>query len=174
MIKTSKNKITFSKTSLLNREPHVPACQRGLRANVLTCQRDLRANVPACHHAKSVPTFHFYVPACHTACQCFNLACQRDKWRANISTWRANVPKGVPIFQVFLLRNAKWNFYTLSLYRKFYILLDIIVVNIIRICVVNKNLLYFTSVLHVILKKSVRNFFFFLVIVFFFCSLVRN
>ena len=50
--------------------------------------------------------------------------------RANVLIWRANVPKGVPIFQTFLLRNAKWNFYTLLLYRKFYILLDIIVIHI--------------------------------------------
>ena len=61
--------------SLLNCVSCVPACQRGLRANMLGCQRGLRANVLACHcglhtnvlacqRAKSVPTSHFYVPTC--------------------------------------------------------------------------------------------------------------
>ena len=66
---------------------------RAIRACVptwSTCQRGLRANVLACH----------------TACQCFNLVC-RVKKHANFSTGRANVPKGVPIFQAFLLGNAK-------------------------------------------------------------------
>ena len=127
--------------SLLNRVPCVPACQRdlrakvlacqrGLRANVLACQRGLRANVPACQRAKfsylrvNVPK---NVPTCHKACQCFNLACQRANRCASFSTWRANVPKSVPIFQTFLLRNAKGNFYTL-LYKKSYIILDIILI----------------------------------------------
>ena len=35
------------------------------------------------------------------------------------------MPKTVPTFQTFLLRNAKGNFYTLFLYKKFYIILDI-------------------------------------------------
>ena len=51
--------------SLLNRVPSVPTCQRGLRANV-----------------------PINVPTCHTACQCFKLACQRVKRRANFS----NIP----------------------------------------------------------------------------------
>ena len=72
----------------------VPTCQK--RANFLF----LRVNVP-----KNVPT-------CHKTYQCFNLVCQRAKRRTNISTWRANVPESVPIFQTFILRNAKGNFYT--------------------------------------------------------------
>ena len=57
--------------------------------------------------------------------KCFNLACQRAKRRANFSTWRVNKPKTVPVFQTFLLRNAKGNFYTLLIHKKFSIILDI-------------------------------------------------
>ena len=65
------------------------ACHAYLRANVLAGQRGLRANVPGCQRVKSAK-FSFLranvpknVPACHKACQCFNLACQRAKQRAN-------------------------------------------------------------------------------------------
>ena len=104
--------------------------------------------VPTCLHASVV-----YVPTCLHAnvpkacqflifmCQCankganvpynmpffFNLVFQQDKWCANFSTWHANVPKDMPSFQIVLLQNAKGNFYTLLLYKKFYILLDITV-----------------------------------------------
>ena len=40
------------------------------------------------------------------------LVYQRAKRHANFSFLHANVPKGVSIFQIFLLRNAKGNFYT--------------------------------------------------------------
>ena len=76
--------------SLLNCVPCVSACQRAsvvymptcLRANVPKgCQVPVsRANVP-----KIVPTCH---KACQTACQFFNLACQRAKEHANFS----NIP----------------------------------------------------------------------------------
>ena len=137
-----------------------------------TCQRACAPAWFTCQRAKNMPASHFYVPTCHTACQCFNLACQRAKWRANFSTWRVNVPKSVPVFQTFLLRNAKWNFYTLLLYEKFYIILDIIVMHMICICIVNKNftiLHFYSSWLPVILKESVWDFFFF--IIFFFVAL---
>ena len=62
-----------------------------------------------CLHAKSVPSSHFYVSTCHKACQCFNLACQCAKRCATFSSWHANMPKSVPVFQTFLLRNAKGN-----------------------------------------------------------------
>ena len=142
------------KLSLLNRVPCVPACQRGLSANVLAgqrglhanvlkCQRSLRANVPACQNRANFSFLRanvpINVPTCHAACQCFNLASQRAKRHANFSTSRANVSKDVPIFQTILLRNAKGSFYTLLLYKKFYILLDIIVINIICVCILNKN-----------------------------------
>ena len=113
---------------------------------MLACQRGLRANVPkacqvfifTCQRAKSVPTYH-------KVYQCFNLACQRAKRRANFSTWRANVPKSVPVFQTFLLRNAKGNFYILLLYKKLYIILDIILIHVMCVCIVHINciILYF-------------------------------
>ena len=99
-------KLSYHSLMIQHRKFAYHAC---LRANVVyvphTC-------VPAwftCQRAwvsKSVPTSHFYVPinvlTCHKACQCFNLVCQRAKWRANFSTWRANnVPKCVPNFQTF-------------------------------------------------------------------------
>ena len=125
-------------TSLLNRVPCVPACQRGLRANVIACQRGVRANVLAWQFAKSVPSSH-------KACQCFNLAYQHAKRRVNFLTWRANVPKSVPIFQTSLLRNAKENFYTLLLYKEFCIIFDIILIHILCVCIVHINciILYF-------------------------------
>ena len=113
------------------------ACQCGLCANVLTCQR---AYVPAwftCQCAcvstcQSVPSSHFYVPTCQKTCQ-------RAIRRASVSTWHVNVPSGVLIFQTFLLRNVKGNLYALLLYKKFYIILDIIVINIICLCIVHTN-----------------------------------
>ena len=88
--------------------PCVPAWQRGLRADMLACQRGLRANVLACKRVKSVHTSHVYVPLFYL---------------------------GVLIFQTFLLQSAKEDFYTLLLHKKFYILLDIIVMHIICICI---------------------------------------
>ena len=80
----------------------------------------------------------------------FHLACQSAKQRANFSTWRAKVPKGVPIFLTLILRNAKGNFYTLLLYKKFYIILDIIVIHVICKSVVHKNciILHFYTSCH--------------------------
>ena len=76
---------------------------------------------------------------CYKAWQFFNLACQRAKWRANFSFWRVRVLKSVPVFQTFFLEGAKGNFNTLFLYKKFYIILDIIVIHMICICIVYKN-----------------------------------
>ena len=144
-------------------------------ANVLACLRGLLTNVPVCPCAKNVSTSYFKVSlcqptnnvlTCHTTCQC-------AKWRVKFWTWRTNVPKGVPIFQTFLLRNAKGNFYTLSLCKKLYILLDIIVVHKIRI------ILNFYTSCH-ITEACVKFFFFIIMIILFFlffylfCSLVRN
>ena len=110
-----KGCVRYVFASFLNRVPWVPACQHGLRASVFACLRGLvptclRASVvyvPTCQRVKSVPSSHFYVPTCHKARQCFNLACQRAKRRATFSIWHVNVPNGVPLFQTFLLRNAK-------------------------------------------------------------------
>ena len=124
-------------SSLLNRVPCVPACQRGRHANVLACQRGLHANAPI-------------------ACQLLVFTCQRAITRANFSTWRANVLKSVPIFQAFLLLNTKGNFYTLLLYKKFYIILDIILIHILCVYVsfikivldFISRLLYFIHILY--------------------------
>ena len=74
--------------------------------------------------------------------------------RACVSTWstcqsacvpawftcqRAYVPNGVPVFQIFLLRNAKRNFYTLLLCKKFYITLDIMLIHIMCVCILHIN-----------------------------------
>ena len=58
--------------------------------------RAMRACVPTwstCQRAKSVPSFHFYMPTCQKACQ-------RTIRCTNVLTWHANVPNGVPIFQL--------------------------------------------------------------------------
>ena len=67
----------------------------------------------ACLHAKSMPTFHFYVPkTCHfsnwcanvpKACQHFIFTCQRC---SIFQIGMPNVPKGVPIFQLFFKRKS--------------------------------------------------------------------
>ena len=94
--------------------PNVPACQRGLRANVPACQK--RANVSflrMLNHVPGVPyvpvwsTCPFvHVPTCQKSADFSFLranvpinvpTCQRH---ANLSTWRANVPKGVQFFQL--------------------------------------------------------------------------
>ena len=158
--------------SLLNRVPCVPACHRGLHANVLAYQHGLRANVLACQRAKSVPTSYFYVPTClranePKACQLLIFTCQRVIQRAIVLFQRANVPNGVPIFQLdvptcqffqtFLLRSAKGNFYTLLLHKKLYILLDIIVIHIIK-CIVNKNCIILQGVSKIRLSHAQRQF----------------
>ena len=131
-----------------------------MRVCVRTCSTCQYACVPVyltCQRAKSVPTSHFYVSTCHTAFHCFILACQREKWCANFSTWRANVP----IFQTFLLRSAKENFSTLLLHNKFYILCDIIVIHIICICIINKNCIIFYLYTSCHIKEKCVEFFLF-------------
>ena len=113
--------------------------------------RAMRAKVfyvPTCQHAKRLSTSHFFVPACQS-CASFST------WRADLPIgvpifhfWRANVPTGMQIFQTFLLQNAKGNFYTLLWYEKFYIILDIIIIHVICVSIVHKNytsFLYFMS-----------------------------
>ena len=78
------------------------------------------------------------MPTCQV-CQVFIFRCQCATRHANFSTWWANVPKSIPIFQTFLLWNAKGNFYTLLLYKTFYIILDIILIHIICIWILHTN-----------------------------------
>ena len=92
--------------------------------------------VPAystCQHTKCMPTSQFYMPTC----QCANK--------------RANVPKGMLIFQTFSLQNAKGNLYTLLLYKKFYIILDIIVIHMICVFIIHKN-----YILHIYISSHVK------------------
>ena len=65
-----------------------------------------------CQCVESVPIFKLDMATCQTTCQFFILASQ-------------NIPKGIRIFQTFLLQNAERNFNTLLLYKNFYIILDI-------------------------------------------------
>ena len=83
---------------------------------------------------------------------------------ANFLFLRVNVPKGMSIFRTFPLRKDKPNLYTLLLYEKLYIVLDIIVIHIhISYLYVpyTKAVLYFISILHETLKKSGWNFLFY-------------
>ena len=77
--------------------------------------------VPAwstCQRAKLVSTSHFHVPM-------YQKMCQRAE--------------GVSMLQSVLLQNAKGNFCTLLLYKKFCIILDIVVMHMICICIVRKD-----------------------------------
>ena len=135
------------------------AKSRAMRACVPTWSTCQRACVPTCQKRADFPFLRANMSACHTACQ-------------YVLTWSANVPNGVLIFQLGVLTyekacnfsnislwNAKRNLYTL-LYKKFYILLDIIVINIICICIVNKTciMLHFYTSCY-IKEKCVEIFF---------------
>ena len=99
-----------SRVTWLNHVLCVSVCQRGL--------------VPT----SCVPTYqkHDSMPINVLTCP---TACQRSKQSASFSVWCSNVPKGVPPFQTFLLRNTKGSFFTLLLHEKLYIILDIIVIH---------------------------------------------
>ena len=139
---------TCSRTSVV----YVPMC---LHANVpkagqiliYTCQRpNKRANMPY-----GVPMFKLDVPTCQTVCQFFNLACQRAKRRANFSN--------ISFTKISIL------YYYI---KKFYILLDIKLLDIICICIVNKK-----CIIHIIFMYYMCGIFLFRYF-FRFCSLVRN
>ena len=83
---------------LLANVVYVPTCLRASLVYVLTC---VRAKVPK-------------------ACQLFIFTCQRSY---DVALFYL----GLPIFLLFFLRNARENFYTMLLYKKFYILPDIVV-----------------------------------------------
>ena len=85
----------FCLKSMINRVqgvPCVPAwstCQK--RVNFSYLRANVPMNVPTCERAKGMPIIQLGLPAC-----------QR---RANFLTWRANLSKGVSIFQLFFKRN---------------------------------------------------------------------
>ena len=88
--------------SFLNRVSCVPAGHRGLRTILSAYQLLIFIRQRAYKRAKlpyGVPMFY--------------LAYQRAKRCAIFSSWRVNVPKSVPMFQTFLLRNGKGNLYAL-------------------------------------------------------------
>ena len=97
-----------------------------------------------------------YVPTCSCASVVYVLLILRANVPYGVPMFQLDVPK-VPILKHFLLRNSKRNFYTL-LYKKCYIIRDIIVIHIMCICIAHKNCIIF----------HVWIFFFFI------CSLVRN
>ena len=123
----------------------MPWCQRGLHAKVPACQRAnfsfLRANVPM-NVPYGEPIFQLGVPTCQKVCQFF-------KHSSN--------------------EMLMGNFYTLLLYKEFYIILDIMVTHIVCICIVHKNciILHFYTSYHI--KEKWVEFFFF--ITFFFIVL---
>ena len=97
--------------------PTWSTCQRACVPARFTCLRASVVYVPTYLRAKSVPTSHFHVPTCQWTCQRAIRRASFSLCRANFSKWRTNMPKTVPIFQTFLLRNCKGNFYTLFLYK---------------------------------------------------------
>ena len=104
--------------------------------------------VPVCQrgqHTKKLRVSVIYVPTCL-------------QW---------NVPINVPIFQTFLFRDARENFYTLLLYKKFYIVLDITVIHIICICIAHKNCFVFHVDTSYHIKEKCVEFFFFIILFFF-------
>ena len=111
-----------------------------------TCQKRinfsfLRANVP------------INVLTCHTMCKCFNLTCQHAKSHRN--------------FQIVLLRNAKGNFYTLLLHKKFYNLFNIIILHIVCTCIVNKNCVILPFSAFYQIKEKCMEFLFLMIFIFF-------
>ena len=137
---------------------YVPTCQRGLYANVtrvnvpkacqpliFTCQRaNKRANV-----SYGVPMFQLDPPTYQTTCKFFNLACQRAKIHDTFS----DIP----------LRKCNGKFLYFIVIKKFYIILDIIVIHIVSIwCIVHKSCIrfHFYTLFHS-KEKCVEFFFFF-------------
>ena len=127
---------------------------------VSTCLRASVVYGPMCRRANLPKACQLLIFTCLRVIRCVIVL----SWRANFSTWFSNIPKGVPIFQLLVVPNAKENFYTLLSYKKLYILLDIRVIHIyvyiyiykyIYVCIVNKNCIIHYFYIHVILKKSV-------------------
>ena len=147
MLKRCKKETGYSRSIW---RTFVPACQRVLRVCMLTCQNVCQLLILIYQRA------HKRANVLYGVCQCLNLTCQSDRRRANFSTWLANAPKGVPIFQTFLLWNTKGNLCTSQkTYKKIYIIIDIIVICVSYVYVSYiKIVLHFISILHTILKKS--------------------
>ena len=139
---------------------HLSKCQCSRMVYVPECLCISVVYVPRCLRANE-PKVCFSFLARHRANKHANEPC------ASVLTQRANVRNGVTIFQTFLLRNAKGNFYTLSLFKKLYILLDIIVIHIICICIINKNCITFHFYTSCHIEEKCVEFLFFIIFFFF-------
>ena len=119
-------------------------------ACVPTCQERRIVSFLRANGIYDVPIFQLGVPIWHTACLIYQLGVPMCQKHAN--------------FPIFLLQNAKGNFNTLFLHKKFYIILDIIGY-IYKNCII----LHFYTSCHI--KEKCAQFLFFLKL---FCSLVKN
>ena len=106
------------------------------------------------------------VPTCHTVCQCFKLACQGVKRRANFSTHRVNVPNVCQFFEY----SSYEIFGEISIL--YYYIKDSTLYLLVSYLSISYVYVNFISILHFILKKSVWNFSFLLFLLL--RSLVRN
>ena len=84
-------------------------------------------------------------------CQFFNLACQRVPRRAKILTWLANVPKGVPFFQIVFKRIMFFHIPNKFLPNTFYIFY---ILNIYLIYIFYMNIFFYLT-LYIVCKKSI-------------------
>ena len=137
--------------------PCVAAYQRGLRANELAFQRCLRANVlyvrgslhtnvSAGKCAKSVPISHFYLSTyqCAMGVLIFKLSMPTCKKACNS-------------FKHSYYKMVRKNSINNLLYKKFHLILNIIVMHMVCTCVLHKNCIilhFYTS--HYIIEKSVK------------------
>ena len=129
-------------------------CQRACAPVSFTC---LRANVLkackllifTCQRVNKCVNVEYGVPM-------FNLACQRAKRYANF----LNIP--------LTKERLRGNLYTLLLYKKFYVTLDVIVIHIVCICIVHKNCIILHFYTSCLIKEKLLEFFF---LIFYFFAL---
>ena len=108
---------------LLNCVPCEPVFQHGLRATVFACQHGLHANVPVSQRVKAFQLLIMYQHANKCAHVPYDVPMCHQR-RDNFPTWCAKMQKDMPIFQTFLLRNAKEISILLLLHNKSNIILD--------------------------------------------------
>ena len=110
----SRAKRAYVPTYLRASVVYLPTCLRASAVYLPTC---LRANFSFLHADApyGVPMFQLGMPTWQTACQYFNLACQRAKRHVDFS----NIP----------LTKCYWKFLYFIIIKKFYIICDIIVIS---------------------------------------------
>ena len=115
---------------------YVPTCQlpKACQLLIFTCQRaNMPINVPKTCQLFNLVYQRANVPK---TCQLFNLF-------ANFSTWRANLPKGVPIFQYRLPNGVpvfQLFFRRIFQFLNFSVMLNICIVNFNNIWTILENL----------------------------------